>query len=66
MDLVKKLWKQEPVRVVLYTLSGIVLAALVSKGVVDQSLSDSVAGVIAAVLGVGAAEGVRSQVSPAE
>lgn len=58
------LWNQEPVRVALYGLGIVGLAALVTKGVIDSSAGDDLAGILALILGVGGAEVVRQKVRP--
>ena len=54
--------KQEPVRVHLYTVVGLVLGLLVAKGIIHESDLPYVLGIAAAILGV---ETLRGQVSPA-
>ncbi|WP_454199604.1 phage holin [Nocardia sp. Marseille-Q1738] len=57
--------RSEPIRTILYPLLAILVGTLVARGTVDQSMGDIITAVIAAVLGIPAAEIARSKVSPA-
>lgn len=56
--------RAEPIRAIIYPLLAILVAALVARGTVDQSAADIITGVIAAVLGIPAAEVARAKVRP--
>lgn len=54
----------EPVRLYVYPLLALLIASLVTRGVLDASLADYITAVLATVLGLTAAETARSQVTP--
>ena len=59
--MVEKILKDEPLRVRLYSLAGLVLGYLMVKGVVSATDVDFGLGVIAVILGV---ETARAKVTP--
>lgn len=64
--MLSKLWsyiRQEPVRVHLYTVVGLVLALLVGKGIIHENDLPYILGVAAAILGV---ENLRGKVAPVQ
>ncbi len=56
--------RSEPIRTILYPLLAILVGVLVARGVVDQSGADIITGVVAALLGIPAAEAARNRVTP--
>jgi hypothetical protein len=56
--------RSEPIRTIMYPLLAILVGTLVARGTVDQSMADIITGVIAAILGIPAAEVARAKVRP--
>lgn len=56
--------RSEPIRTILYPLLAILVGVLVARGVVDQSGADIITGIVAALLGIPAAEAARMRVTP--
>ncbi len=56
--------RSEPIRTIIYPLLAILVASLVARGTVDQSAADIITGVVAAILGIPAAEVARAKVTP--
>lgn len=65
MDFLKSLRANEPLRTTVYPMLVFLAGMLVATGKIDLDTSNLVLGIIAAVLGVGATEVARSQVTPA-
>lgn len=60
----RRLYRYEPVRVLLGTVLGLLVAVLVAKGIIDSQTSALVLAIAAGVLGIPAIEVARSKVTP--
>lgn len=60
----RRLYRYEPVRVLLGTLLGLLVTILVAKGIIDSQTSALVLAIAAGVLGIPAIEVARSKVTP--
>lgn len=56
--------RSEPIRTLLYPVLVVVIGALVAKGLVSDFSADTIIAIVAAVLGVPAAEAARGKVRP--
>ncbi|MEV6432564.1 hypothetical protein [Nocardia sp. NPDC051463] len=64
MNAVLSALRSEPIRTILYPLLAVLVGVLVARGVVDESGADIITGIVAAVLGIPAAEAARKRVAP--
>ncbi|WP_227979993.1 hypothetical protein [Nocardia spumae] len=64
MNKVLSIVHSEPVRVIVYPLLVALIGALVAKGTIDSSLGDIVTAIVAALVGIPAAEVARAKVTP--
>ena len=56
--------QSEPVRAIVWPLLAILVGALVAKGTITSSLGDVITAIVAALVGVPAAEAARAKVTP--
>ncbi|MBF6350369.1 hypothetical protein IU448_15285 [Nocardia flavorosea] len=64
LDSILRTIRTEPIRTVLWPVLGIVVAMLVAQGAITEFTADTVIALIAAVLGIPAAEYARAKVRP--
>lgn len=62
MNAIMSTIRSEPIRTLLYPILVVVIGALVAKGVLSDFSADTIVAIVAAVLGIPAAETARSQV----